>query len=74
MARDRKQYIEPDLSLKLVDTLKEKDYHQKVDGSSDDGKKDLPFLPFRFAFVGTPNLRGQSESQNYKTFLGKQKI
>ena len=74
MARERKQHIEPDFSLKLTETLKEKDYHQKVDGSTDDGKKDLPFLPFRFAFTGAPNLRGQSTSQNYKTFLGKQKV
>jgi hypothetical protein len=72
MAKQR-DFVESDGSLKVADTLLAEDYHQKTEGTSDDGKKDLPFLPFRFTFVGTPNLRGQSTTQNYKTFIGKQK-
>jgi len=31
-------------------------------------------LPFRFDFLGAPNLRGQTTDKKYKTFLGEQKL
>ena len=31
-------------------------------------------LPFRFDFLGAPNLRGQTANKRYKTFLGEQKL
>tara|TARA_Y100000592_G_C5350242_1_gene258522 strand:+ start:135 stop:359 length:225 start_codon:yes stop_codon:yes gene_type:complete len=74
MSKDRKQYIDDDFTLKIAEKHKEQDYHKKAEGSSDDEKEDLPFLPFRFTATGAPNLRLQSTSQNYKTFVGKSKI
>ena len=74
MSKDRKQHIDDDLTLKVAEKFKEQDYHKKAEGSSDDEKEDLPFLPFRFTATGAPNLRLQSASQNYKTFVGKSKI
>ena len=74
MSKDRKQHIDNDLTLKVAEKFKEQDYHKKHEGTSDDGKDELPFLPFRFTATGAPNLRLQSASQNYKTFVGKSKI
>ena len=73
MAKQR-DFVDSDGSLKVASTLLSEDYHQKTEGTSDDGKKNLPFLPFGFTFVGAVNLRGQSADKNYKTFLGKQKV
>lgn len=74
MSRDRKQYIDNDLTLNTIDKFKEQDHQKKAEGSSDDGKEELPFLPFRFGQTGAPNLRLQSVDQNYKTFVGNKKI
>jgi hypothetical protein len=30
-------------------------------------------IPFRLSFTGPPNLRNQSTSQHYETFIGEQK-
>ena len=73
MSKDRKQYIDDDFTLKIAEKFKEQDYHKKHEGISDDGKEEAPFVPFRFTATGAPNLRLQSTSQNYKTFIGKSK-
>ena len=74
MSRDRKQHIDDDFTLNIIEKFKEQDYHKKAEGSTDDGKEDIPFLPFRFGATGAPNLRLQSATQNYKTFIGNTKI
>jgi hypothetical protein len=61
------QDIEVDYTINQTGSLND-DYRVKGESNSSTGR-----VPFRFFATGPFNLRGQTSTSYYKTFLGKQK-